>query len=68
MFIGIDWAKDAHEVCAVDASGTIRRPGDTPGRPGGGCAAHTAHGSGQVTASKHRSQVTAMAPSSVGVV
>jgi transposase len=24
MFVGIDWAKQAHEVCAVDASGTIR--------------------------------------------
>ena len=23
MFVGIDWAADAHEVCAVDASGTI---------------------------------------------
>jgi transposase len=24
MFVGIDWAQQAHEVCAVDASGTIR--------------------------------------------
>jgi predicted NBD/HSP70 family sugar kinase len=24
MFIGIDWTTDAHEVCAVDAAGTIR--------------------------------------------
>jgi hypothetical protein len=31
-------------------------------------AAAAAHGSGQATATKHRSQVTVMAPSSVGVV
>jgi transposase len=24
MFVGIDWAQQAHEVCAVDASGKIR--------------------------------------------
>src|SRR5215207_975032 len=23
MYVGIDWAKDAHEVCAVDASGKV---------------------------------------------
>ena len=23
MFVGIDWATDAHEVCAVDASGKV---------------------------------------------
>jgi hypothetical protein len=23
MFVGIDWAKEAHEVCAVDASGKV---------------------------------------------
>jgi predicted NBD/HSP70 family sugar kinase len=23
MFVGIDWAKQAHEVCAVDASGKV---------------------------------------------
>ena len=23
MYVGIDWAKQAHEVCAVDAAGTI---------------------------------------------
>jgi transposase len=30
MFIGIDWATDAHEVCAVDASGAIRRRATIP--------------------------------------
>jgi transposase len=30
MFIGIDWAADAHEVCAVDASGTIRHRATIP--------------------------------------
>ena len=24
MFVGIDWAQQAHEVCAVDASGKVR--------------------------------------------
>jgi transposase len=30
MFIGIDWAADAHEVCAVDAAGTIRHRATIP--------------------------------------
>jgi transposase len=30
MYVGIDWAKDAHEVCAVDASGTIRHRATVP--------------------------------------
>ena len=30
MFVGIDWAKDAHEVCAVDASGAIRHRATIP--------------------------------------
>jgi transposase len=30
MFVGIDWAKNAHEVCAVDASGTIRHRATVP--------------------------------------
>jgi hypothetical protein len=36
MFVGIDWATDAHEVCAVDASGKVchRARIPLPGRPG----------------------------------
>jgi transposase len=30
MFVGIDWAKDAHEVCAVDASGKVRHRATVP--------------------------------------
>jgi transposase len=30
MFVGIDWAKDAHEVCAVDAAGKVRHHATVP--------------------------------------
>jgi Transposase len=30
MFVGIDWAADAHEVCAVDAAGAIRHRATIP--------------------------------------
>jgi transposase len=30
MFVGIDWATDAHEVCAVDAAGAIRHRASVP--------------------------------------
>jgi transposase len=30
MFVGIDWAKEAHEVCAVDALGKVRHRATVP--------------------------------------